>query len=96
MPTSVFVCHKCDGSGRLVRALRQGTSASIVKVGCQKVCDEPVAGLVVNQRMEWFGRLDSSKAVDAMVKLIRAGGTGNLPGTLEKRRDSKRSGRRPR
>jgi hypothetical protein len=94
--TCVFVCRKCDGSGPLLRGLRQGTSASIVKVGCQKVCQEPVAGLVVNHRMEWFGWLDSDRAIDAVVRLVRDGGTGKLPGTLEKRRDGKRSGRRPR
>lgn len=97
MPTtSVFVCRKCDGSGPLLRGLRQGTSASIVKVGCQKVCKEPVAGLMVNHRMEWFDRLDSDKAIEAMVRFVRDGGTGKLPGPLEKRRDGKRSGRRPR
>ena len=96
MPACVFVCRKCDGSGPLLKSLRRGTAASIVKVGCQKVCDEPVAGLVVNRQMEWFGRLDSDKAVGALVKLVNDSGAGKLPPTLEKRRDSKRSGRRPR
>lgn len=96
MPACVFVCRKCDGSGPLLKSLRRHTGAEIVKVGCQKVCEEPVAGLSVHQRMEWFGRLDSDKAIDALVKLVRDGGRGKLPATLEKRRDTKRSGHRPR
>ncbi|MGH9041417.1 MAG: hypothetical protein ACRDZ3_14415 [Acidimicrobiia bacterium] len=96
MTACVFVCHKCDRNGPLLRGLRQHTSASIVKVGCQKVCEDPVAGLMVNRRMEWFGRLDSDKAIEAVVKLVRSGGEGKLPNALEKRRDTKRSGRPPR
>ncbi|MGH8994188.1 MAG: hypothetical protein ACRDYV_00300 [Acidimicrobiia bacterium] len=96
MPTCIYVCHKCDGNGPLLKALRQRTDASIVKVGCQKVCEEPVAGLVVNHRMEWFGKLDGDKAVDAVVTLVRDRGNGKVPATLEKRRDRKRSGRGPR
>ena len=96
MPACVFVCRECDGSGLLLRGLRKDTGATVVKVGCQKVCREPVAGLMVNRRMEWFGRLDKPKAVDALVRVIRAGGAGKLPPSLKKRRQAKRSGRPPR
>jgi hypothetical protein len=46
--------------------------------------------------MEWFGRLDSHKAVAALVKLVNGDGQGKLPPSLAQRRSSKRSGRPPR
>ncbi len=96
MAPTVFLCNECEGHRRVGRALDQETRATIVKVGCQKVCEGPVAGLKVDGRLEWFERLDSSKAVDALVKLVNGGDGGKLPPSLAKRRSSKRSGRRPR
>jgi len=93
---TVFLCKECEGHRRVWCALDQETRATIVKVGCQKVCHGPVAGLKVDGRLEWFEELDSSKAVDALVKLVNGGGDGKLPPPLAKRRSPKRSGRRPR
>ena len=47
---------------------------------------EPVAGLEVRGRMEWFGRLDGAKALASFVKLVDRDGDAALPGRLEKRR----------
>lgn len=96
MARTVFLCGECAGHRRLGRTLDRETGASIVKVGCQKVCHGPVAGLAVGRRLEWFGRLDSHKAVTALVKLVNGDGGGKLPPSLAQRRSSKRSGRPPR
>jgi len=93
---TVFLCGECEGQRRLGRALEGETGARIVKVGCQKVCHGPVAGVAVSRRMEWFGRLDGQKAVAALVKLVNGDGGGKLPSSLARRRLSKRSGRPPR
>lgn len=90
---AVLVCKRCKGRGRLVAFLRTHTGASLQKVGCQKVCKEPVAGLSVNGRMEWFSCLDGKKALRALAELVAAQGCGELPEALEKRRVAKRSGR---
>ena len=55
------MCKKCKRNGCVVAALARHTTADVRMVGCQKVCKEPVAGLEVRGRMEWFGRLDGAK-----------------------------------
>jgi hypothetical protein len=93
---TVFVCRECKHHRRVERFLRERSDAKVKLVGCQKVCREPAAGLVVNGRMEWFGRLDSPVALKAIAGLVGASGKRRLPAPLEKRRSSKRSGRSPR
>jgi hypothetical protein len=94
--STVFVCRECKHHGRVQKYLRQHCDAEIRLVGCQKVCEEPAAGLRVNGRMEWFGRLDSPARLKALAALLRGSGKAGLPGALEKVRSSKRSGRSPR
>jgi hypothetical protein len=94
--STVFLCGECEGHRRLRRRLHQETDAALINVGCQKVCHGPVAGLVVDRRMEWFGRLDGHKAVAALVKRVNEEGGDKLPPSLARRRSSKRSGRPPR
>ena len=76
--------------------MERDTEARIVKVGCQKVCHGPVAGVTVGRRLEWFERLDGQKAIRALVNLVNGDGGGKLPPSLVSRRSSKRSGRPPR
>jgi hypothetical protein len=79
-----------------MKFLRAETAASLRCVGCQKVCKQPVAGLAVNGRLEWFTRLDEPKRLTAMAKLVANHGRGELPAALEKSRSRERSGRSPR
>ena len=92
--TTVFVCSECDRHRPVLAALRRKTSATVVKVGCQKVCEGPVAGLMLGPRMEWFGRLRGDKPITALVTLVNDGAApAQLPKPLAKRRSSKRAGR---
>jgi hypothetical protein len=93
---SVFVCRECKHHGRVEKFLRENSDAKVRLVGCQKVCQEPAAGLRVNGRMEWFGRLDSPGALKALAGLVGASGKVHPPAVLVKLRSSKRSGRPPR
>src|ERR671928_791034 len=89
---TVFVCRECKHHGRVEKYLREHSEARVKLVGCQKVCQEPAAGLRVRGRMEWFGRLDSPARLKALAALLRGSGKAGLPGALEKVRSSKRSG----
>jgi hypothetical protein len=93
---TVFVCRECKHHGRVEKFLREHSNAHVRLVGCQKVCEEPAAGLRLNGRMEWFGRLDSPARLKALAGLVGVSGKHHLPEALEKVRSSKRSGRSPR
>ncbi len=92
----MFVCRECKHHGRVAKFLGGRPDVKVKLVGCQKICEEPAAGLVVNGRIEWFGRLDSAAALKAIGRLVDASGKGPVPAQLEKLRSSKRSGRSPR
>lgn len=92
---SVFLCKECKGSGTLAKFLHQRTDASIKTVGCQDVCKEPVCGLRVNGRLEWFGGLDKPKRQKALAALL-AHPNGGVPSELAGARAGKRSGKKPR
>ncbi len=63
----------------------------VSRVGCQKVCRGPVIGVAVDGEWQWFERMDSRKALDALVDLVAHDALGK---PLRKRRDKKRSGKR--
>jgi hypothetical protein len=94
--TDVFVCTKCKHNECIVGPLLKYTDVKVRGVRCQKVCDHPVAGLVVNGRFEWFGRLDRAKPMAGLIELVRHGGNAKVVRPLAKRRSAKRSGRPPR
>lgn len=90
--TRVIVCKACKGSGGLRKFLAKNGATSVKTVGCQNVCKGPVAGLAVNGRMEWFGRLDERKRWKALARLIKSDGRRGVPKGLESRRLPRRSG----
>ena len=92
----VYVCRECKHSKRLQAALALGTDAKVRLVGCQDVCQQPVAGCRVEDRLEWFGQLDKKKRQRALIDLVNDGGRGPLPEALLKARSKKRAGRSPR
>ncbi len=63
----------------------------VTRVGCQKVCKGPVVGLAVDGEWQWFERMSSRKAVEALAQLVE-GGTVAKP--LRRRRNEKRAGKR--
>jgi hypothetical protein len=92
----VLVCRKCEGSENVTKFLLKRTKASVRTVRCQKVCESPVAGLLVAGRMEWFERMDGAKPLKAMAELLLQKPPSKLPKPLKKRRSRKRSGCLPR
>ncbi len=89
----------CTG-GRCRKALRRDDRLAnavarlpvkVERVGCQKICRGPVVGTKLDGALEWFERMDSGKALDALADLIEK---GRLVKALEKRRVAKRSGKR--
>jgi len=95
--TTVYLCEGKDcsrakGQAELAAAVVAEPSLVGRPVRCQKVCKGPVAGLEVNGRVEWFGRLRKGQARRALVALARDGGP--IPDRLADRRSRKRSGLR--
>ena len=90
--TRVLVCKSCKGSRKLQKFLAKKGVGSVQGVGCQKVCKGPVAGVVIDGRMEWFCRLDERKRWKALARLARPGGRRKLPHALEKCWLPRRSG----
>lgn len=42
-------------------------------VKCQDICKGPVVGVEIEGRWEWFRRMDTTKALDALDKLLSQG-----------------------
>jgi hypothetical protein len=93
---TIYVCRKCKHSKALQNALERGTDATVKLIGCQDVCEQPVAGTRVDGCLQWFGGLDKSKRQRALIDLVNGGSTGRLPEVLVKARDRKRAGKAPR
>jgi hypothetical protein len=93
---TVYVCRKCKHSKALQRAIEGGSDATVKLVGCQDVCQEPLAGTRVDGRLEWFGGLDTSRRQAALVELLNDERPRRIPKGLDKARVPKRSGKNPR
>ena len=93
---TIYVCRKCKHSKELQNALDHKTDATMKLVGCQDVCQQPVAGTRVDGRLEWFGGLDRAKRQRALIDLVKDGGRGPVPVVLAKARSKKRAGKAPR
>lgn len=93
---TIYVCRKCKHSKDLQKALERGTDASVRLVGCQDVCEQPVAGARADGCLQWFGGLDKPKRQRALIDLVNDGGDGKIPDVLAKARSRKRAGKSPR
>ena len=93
---TIYVCRKCKHSKGLQKALEKGTDATIKLVGCQDVCEQPLAGTRVEGCLQWFGGLDREKRRRALIDLVNDGGAGPIPAVLSKARSPKRAGKAPR
>ena len=91
----VFICTE-RGCGK--RSAHRDLAAElegvvqVVGVPCQSVCDGPVAGVVVEGRLQWFEEVRTRKA-RAAIRRLAQDGSSPLPGTLAKRRRPKRAGK---
>jgi hypothetical protein len=93
---TVYVCRECKHSKSLEKAIGRGSNATVKLVGCQDVCDRPVAGTRVDGRVEWFGGLDKPKRRAALIELLNDDRPRRIPKALEKARVAKRAGKDPR
>ena len=62
----------------------------ITRVGCQKICRGPVIGIRVDDELQWFERMSSKKALQALVALVDG---KEMRKPLKKRRNEKRMGK---
>ncbi|MBW2522855.1 MAG: hypothetical protein JRI23_01705 [Deltaproteobacteria bacterium] len=93
---TVYVCSgkRCSDHPKrhkqLVRTIEE--EGRVVDCGCVKICHGPVAGLEIDGQLEWFRGLHSHKSIERFRKLVEK---GKLSKSLEKRRVSKRRGKKP-
>ncbi len=93
MATEVAVCRgsSCTKRKKRYQALLDRLRGhDVTKVKCQSICKGPVAGVVLDGRWEWFRRLDTTKALDALAKLVE---TQEMAPRLKRRRVKKRRGK---
>jgi hypothetical protein len=93
---TIYVCRECKHSKALRCALERKTDATVKLVGCQDVCEQPLAGTRVDDVLQWFGGLDRPKRQRAVIDLVNDGGRGPIPAVLVKARSKKRAGKAPR
>jgi len=93
-PLLVCTADDCKKSlkkhGVVLAAVARG-GVEIERVGCQKLCHGPVFGTKVDGTWEWFGRVRSDAAVEALLALLE---DGRMRKPLRKLRDTERSGKR--
>jgi hypothetical protein len=92
----VWMCKKCKQADCLEEFLTATGRVKVKKVGCQKICRGPVAGLKVRGRMEWFARVDRAKPMVALLRAADPRHTKRIRPALESRRVARRSGVAPR
>ncbi len=84
-------CRKAKRHAELVAAV--AAVADVRTVGCQKVCDGPVAGTKVDGRVEWFAHVRRRGRQALTGWLCDRDERSPLPLELRDRRVAKRSGR---
>jgi hypothetical protein len=92
--SSVFVCAGSDcaksGCRSLIGELRL-LGLEVDKVGCQKICEGPVAGVGDGSDLVWFESVDSNKARAGLASLAQG---DPMAKALLKRRVKSRNGKR--
>jgi hypothetical protein len=83
-------CRRDDGYQELVSAV--AVLPRVRHVKCQDLCGGPVAGVVVDGRVEWFEKLRKGKHRAAIVELA-SGATSKVPSVLRSSWARKRSGK---
>jgi len=90
----LYVCtdSDCGKDKKKLKNLKKTLSscAKIKSVGCQKICDGPVAGMTIDGIIFWFERLETAKHRESLLRLIQ---TGKINKTLRKHLHKKRTGK---
>jgi len=90
----VYICtgSDCIKDKKKLKNLRKtlASEAKIKTVKCQKICDGPVAGVMLDGDITWFERLGSAKHRESLLRLLQ---TGKANKTLKKHVNKKRAGK---
>ena len=90
----VYVCtgSDCAKDKKKLRNLKQTISAEakVKRVKCQKICDGPVAGIMIEGTLTWFEELNSAKRRESLLYYLQTGKTNK---TLKKQICKKRTGK---
>lgn len=84
-------CRKALRKHGQLEGVLERLPVAVTRVGCQKVCRGPLVGITIEGQLEWFERMRTRKAAEALALLVEH---GELAKRLEKRRNASRSGRR--
>lgn len=84
-------CRKKLAKDDRLRKLVARLDVDVTRVGCQKVCDGPVVGTLIDGEWQWFERMDSKKALQALAEFVDDERLGK---PLAKRINQKRAGKR--
>jgi hypothetical protein len=90
---TVAVCRKCTQHACLERVLSDRDGVAVELVKCQKICHGPVAGVMVDGRMEWFEKVDRVKPIAALVHMSTRRSVDKIPKALRSRRVRRRAGK---
>jgi hypothetical protein len=95
----VYVCQgkKCSRACAHDALLRSLCKVSDVRlIECQKICRGSVIGVTLDDHIEWFERIDSSKLCVRAKKMVQSGRRKKLEKPIKSRRIKARSHRGPR
>ncbi|MCB9779647.1 MAG: hypothetical protein H6742_13870 [Alphaproteobacteria bacterium] len=91
---TLFVCtgSDCRNQQKDIDKLVADSSgvARVREVRCQKICEGPVCGLVIDDELAWFEQVSGKKLRRAVVALLEG---GEADRALDKRRVDKRAGK---
>ena len=83
-------CRRANAESDRAERFVARLPVDVARVRCQKVCRGPVLGVCVEGEWQWFERMNSRKALEALATLVE---DGTLAKPLAKRRHRKRAGR---
>jgi len=90
----IYICNEsdCAKDKKKLRNLKKTVSAEakIKTVKCQKICEGPVAGTLIDGNVVWFERITTAKHREALLRLLQTGKVNKL---LKKHECKKRSGK---
>ncbi len=84
-------CRKKSATSDRLRSLIARLDVEVTRVGCQKVCDGPVVGALIDGEWQWFERMNSKKALRALADFVNDERLGT---PLAKRINRARAGKR--